>query len=77
MGKWFDIFISPEGIAITIFKFIQIAVYYLKTNEMESSGTMYNSKAIDISLSIWKVSTHMHFVLAERNLCQDVQIAKS
>ena len=77
MGRLFDIYVQPEGIAITLFKFIQIAVYYLKMNEMETSGTMYNSKAIDISLSIWKISTHMHFVLAERNLCQDVQIAKS
>ena len=77
MGKWFDIFIMPEGIAITLFRIFQVSVLYIKTNQMNYSNETYESKALDISFTIWKFSTHLHLVLAERNLCQDVQIAKS
>tara|TARA_R110002020_G_scaffold472265_1_gene700096 strand:- start:1897 stop:2130 length:234 start_codon:yes stop_codon:yes gene_type:complete len=77
MGKWFDIYIAPEGIAITLLQFFQVAVYYIKNDCMENNGDTYESKALDISFTIWKFSTHMHFVLAERNICRDVILAKS
>ena len=77
MGKWFDMYIMPEGCAITLLRIFQIAAYYIKTDKMGYGGDTYSSRAVDISFTIWKFSTHMHFVLAERNICRDVIIAKS
>ena len=77
MSWLLDIFIMPSGCAITLFKMFQLCVVYLETNEMDYNQETYESKAIDISISIYKFSTHLHLVIAERNLCQDVQLAKS
>jgi|10_taG_2_1085330.scaffolds.fasta_scaffold196056_2 hypothetical protein len=77
MGRFFDIFFMPEGVAITLFQFFQVAVMYLTTNHMNYQNETYESKALDLSITIWKFGIHLHLVLAERNICQDVQLAKS
>ena len=77
MSKWIDIMITPEGAALTLLQFFQIAVYYIKTDQMHYSGDTYEAKGLDISVSIWKFATHLHFSLSEKNKCQDVVIAKS
>jgi len=77
MAKWIDIMIMPEGVALTLLRFFQVGVCLIKTDQMDYSGDTYESKALDISVSIYKFSTHLHFSLSERNKCRDVTIAKS
>lgn len=77
MSKIFDIFIVPKGIYITIFKFFQIGIVYQERSTMQYNGETFNSKAIDLSISIWKFGIHIHPVISENNICQDVILAKS
>jgi len=77
MARFIDIMIMPEGVALTLLQFFQVCVCMIKTNQMDYSGETYESKALDISVSIYKFSTHLHFSLSERNKCRDVTIAKS
>ena len=77
MAKWIDIMIMPEGVALTLLQFFQVCVCIVTVNDMDYSGDTYESKALDISVSIYKFSTHLHFSLSEKNKCQDVVIAKS
>ena len=77
MSRWIDIMIMPEGAALTLLQFFQICVCIVTIDEMDYSGNTYQDKALDISISIYKFSTHLHFSLSERNKCRDVTIAKS
>ena len=77
MSRWIDIMIMPEGAALTLLQFFQICVCIVTIDEMDYSGNTYQDKALDISISIYKFSTHLHFSLSERNKCRDVILAKS
>ena len=77
MSNFLDIFIVPKGIYITFLKFFQIGGVLMKTNTMLESGIMHKTKSIDIVFTIWKFGIHIHPVISERNLCQDVILAKS
>ena len=70
MSKWIDIMITPEGAALTLLQFFQIAVYYIKTDQMDYSGDTYEAKGLDISVSMSKLVNKLsakkeYFLLTE------------
>lgn len=77
MSRFLDIFIVPKGFYVTLFKFFQIGVVYQTNNRMQYDGKTMCTKAIDLSVSIWKFGIHLHPVYSEANICQDVILAKS
>ena len=77
MSNFLDIFIVPKGIYITFLKFFQIGVVLMTNKQMMVSGVVHKTKSIDIAFTIWKFGIHIHPVISERNLCQDVILAKS
>jgi hypothetical protein len=77
VSKILDIFIVPKGFYITLFQFFQFGIQLIERNTMQYNGKQYTSKALDISFSIWKFGIHIHPLVSEINICQDVILAKS
>lgn len=77
MSKFLDIFIVNGGFYITLFRFFQFGVVYQENNRMQYNGKTMSTKALDFSVSIWKFGIHLHPVVSESNICQDVILAKS
>ncbi len=77
MSNFLDIFLVPKGIYITFLKFFQVGVVIMTNKTMLNDGIMHKTKSIDIAFSIWKFGIHIHPVISERNLCQDVILARS
>ena len=57
-----------QGMYMTFFNFVRFGVVVMFSN---------NSTDVDISLSIWKLGTHIHFTLNKENLCRDVENHKN
>jgi hypothetical protein len=77
VSKILDIFIVPKGFYITLFRFFQIGIVYQERNKMQYNGKTFSTKAIDLSISIWRFGIHIHPVISRSNICQDVILAKS
>ncbi len=75
MSKWLDIYIVPYGAFVTLLRILQVGVVYITSTPVPIANV--TERHIDISLSVWRFSTHLQVILSEENLCRDVIVAKS